>query len=299
MLPTSRRRCTLSLPNGRWLALGERTLVMGVLNVTPDSFSDGGRNADLSRAIDACLEMVDQGADIIDIGGESTRPGAVAVEPDVERARVEPVVAALAARIPVPISVDTTKPVVARAAIDAGAAIINDISGLRSDRGLADVAARMGAALVLMHMRGQPSDMYRHATYGDVVSEVAADLAWSIDAALAAGVRREALVIDPGIGFAKQASHSWEVVAHLDHPALTAAGLPLLVGASRKSFLTSAVGACDPVDRDPASLAVATVAALSGAHIVRVHDVRGSVQAVRVADMISAAAAAGRPRSPA
>jgi dihydropteroate synthase len=293
MIATLRRRYTLSLPGGRTLELGVRTLVMGVLNVTPDNFSDGGRYADVARAVDAALAMVAAGADLIDVGGESTRPGAPQVDAATERARVEPVIAALARQVPVPLSVDTTKADVARAALDAGAVMINDISGLRHDPAIADVAAQTGAALVLMHMRGVTSDMYRHATYGDVVSEVAAELAWSIDTALVAGVPRTALVIDPGVGFAKQATHSWEVVARLDHPALRRLDLPMLVGASRKSFLQEAIGECPARERDPASLAVATVAVLSGAHIVRVHDVGGSVQAVRVADMISAAAAAG------
>jgi dihydropteroate synthase len=182
---------------------------------------------------------------------------------------------------------------VARAAVDAGATIVNDISGLRHDPEIAAVAADSGAALILMHMRGVTSDMYRHATYGDVVAEVAAELSWSVAAATAAGVLRDALVVDPGIGFAKQAVQSWDVLARLDHPALRQLDLPMLVGASRKSFLQAAIGECPVVERDPASLAIVTVAALSGAHIVRVHDVAGSVQAVRTADMISAAAASG------
>jgi dihydropteroate synthase len=262
---------------------------MGILNVTPDSFSDGGRHDDLPRAVDAALAMVAAGADLIDVGGESTRPGAPLVDAATERRRVEPVVAALARQLPVPISVDTTKAVVARAALDAGAVILNDVSGLRHDAALAVIAAEAGAALVLMHMRGTTADMYRHASYERVVPEVAAELSWSVGQALAAGVRRDALVIDPGLGFAKQAPHSWEVLRHLDHPDLIALDLPLLVGASRKSFLQGAIGEWPAGGRDAASLAAATVAALSGCHIVRAHDVPGSVQAVRVADMISAA----------
>ncbi|AMY07438.1 Dihydropteroate synthase [Luteitalea pratensis] len=293
MTPTARRRYTLALPDGRALALGTRTLVMGILNVTPDSFSDGGCHDDVPRAVEAALAMVAAGADVIDVGGESTRPGAALVDQAIERARVVPVVAALAAQLPVPISVDTTKALVARAAIDAGAVMLNDVSGLRHDAGVAAVAASAGVALVLMHMRGSTADMYRQASYVDVAKEVAAELAWSVQAAERAGVSREALVIDPGLGFAKQAGHSWEILARLDHPALLALDLPMLVGASRKSFLQAAVGECPARERDPASAAAATVAVLSGAHIVRVHDVRGSVQAVRVADMISAAAESG------
>ena len=293
MTLTPRRRYTLALPDRRGLALGARTLVMGILNVTPDSFSDGGSHDDLPRAVDAALAMVAAGADVIDVGGESTRPGALLVDEATERARVVPVVAALAAQLPVPISVDTTKAAVARAVVDAGAVILNDVSGLRHDPGLAAVAADTGVALVLMHMRGTTTDMYRQASYGDVAKEVAMELAWSVQVAQAAGVSRQALVIDPGLGFAKQAAHSWEVLARLAHPALLALDLPMLVGASRKSFLQAAVGERPARERDPASTAAATVAALSGAHIVRVHDVPGSVQAVRVADMITAAAESG------
>jgi len=293
MTPTERRRYTLTLAHGRTLELGVRTLVMGILNVTPDSFSDGGSHDDVPRAVDAALAMVAAGADVIDVGGESTRPGAPLVDESTERARVVPVVAALARQLPVPISVDTSKVAVGRAAVDAGAVILNDVSGLRRDPGLAAVAAATGVGLVLMHMRGTTTDMYRQASYVDVAKDVATELAWSVRAAQAAGVSRQALVIDPGLGFAKQAAHSWEILARLAHPALLALDLPLLVGASRKSFLQAAVGECPARERDPASAAAATVAALSGAHIVRVHDVPGSVQAVRVADMITAAAESG------
>ncbi len=283
----------LALPGGRSLPVGDRTLVMGILNVTPDSFSDGGRFDHPARAVEAAHAMVAAGADIIDVGGESTRPGAPAVDAQEERARVEPIVAALARQVEVPISVDTTKVVVAEAAIGAGASMINDISGLRFDRGIAGVAARTGAGLVLMHMRGVPADMYRHATYDDVAVEVAAELAWSVQAASDAGVAPGALVVDPGLGFAKQAGQSWDLLARLDHPALRGLDLPLLVGASRKSFLQTAIGEHPAPGRDPASHAAVVVAVLSGAHIVRVHDVAGSVQAARVADMISAAAEPG------
>jgi dihydropteroate synthase len=293
MTPTTRRRYVLPLPGGRTLELGRRTLVMGILNVTPDSFSDGGRFDDVPRAVDAALAMVAAGADIIDVGGESTRPGAPAVDEATERARVEPVVKALAAQVSVPVSVDTTKAGVARAAVEAGASMLNDISGLRRDTALARVAAETGAALVLMHMRGVPADMYRYAQYDDVVADVAAELAWSVAQAVEAGVRRESLVIDPGLGFAKQAAHSWAVLGGLARPCLRDLDLPMLLGASRKSFLQEAIGEHAPAERDAASLAAATVAALSGAHLVRVHDVAGSVQAVRVADMISAVAETG------
>jgi dihydropteroate synthase len=171
--------------------------------------------------------------------------------------------------------------------------MLNDISGLRRDTALARVAAETGAALVLMHMRGVPADMYRYAQYDDVVADVAAELAWSVAQAVEAGVPRESLVIDPGLGFAKQAAQSWAVLGGLTRPCLRDLDLPILLGASRKSFLQEAIGEHAPGERDAASLAAATVAALSGAHIVRVHDVGGSVQAVRVADMISAVAETG------
>jgi dihydropteroate synthase len=287
MTPSFRRRYTLQLAGGRPLELGGRTLVMGILNVTPDSFSDGGRHTDPQRACEAARAMVAAGADLIDVGGESTRPGSTPVSADEECARVVPVIEALA-DLAVPLSIDTTKTVVARAALAAGASLVNDISGLRREPGLATVVAEAGAGLVLMHMRGVPQDMYRHATYGDPVLEVAEELAWSVSTALSAGVPRSALMLDPGIGFAKQATHSWEVLARLDHPVLRGFDLPLLVGASRKSFLQGAIGERPAAERDPASLAAATVAVLSGAHVVRVHDVPGSVQAVRVADMICA-----------
>lgn len=267
---------------------------MGILNVTPDSFSDGGRHDDVPRAVAAALAMIAAGADLIDIGGESTRPGSTPVPADVELSRVVPVIAALSRETTTPLSIDTTKAVVARAAVEAGAVMINDVSGLRREPALAGVAADTGAALVLMHMRGAVTDMYAQATYDDVIGEVVGELAWSVDRATEAGVPRGALMLDPGIGFAKRAEHSWEIVARLADPRLLAMDLPILVGASRKSFLQTAIGETPAAGRDAASVAVATVAALSGAHVLRVHDVAGSVQAARVADMISAAAAASQ-----
>ncbi len=281
---TPRRAYTLRLPDGRLLPLGERTLVMGVLNVTPDSFSDGGRHADADRAVDAGLAMIEAGADLLEIGGESTRPGAAAVDEQEERRRVVPVVAALAERSTVPIAIDTTKGPVARAALDAGAAILNDISGLRYDPAIGSLAASRGAPLVLMHMRGRPADMHRAAVYGDTVAEVAGELRESIDRALAAGVPRDQIVVDPGIGFAKQPPHSFEVLARLSE--LAGLECPLLVGPSRKSFLTAAIGDRPAPERDWATAAAVTAAVLSGAHIVRVHAVAPMVDVVRVADAL-------------
>jgi dihydropteroate synthase len=280
-----RRRFVLPLPGGRSLTLGERTLVMGVVNVTPDSFSDGGLLLDAGRAADAAAAMVDAGADLLDVGGESTRPGAAAVPAEEEAARILPVIETLAARVHVPISVDTYKAAVAERALNAGASIVNDVSGLRYDPALGGVAAAHGAAIVLMHTRGRSSDMYRDASYHDVVAEVLDELRESIAFATGAGIPRAQIIVDPGVGFAKEAVHSLEVLARLHEFAELA--LPLLVGPSRKSFLTRALGrTVAPADRDWATAAAVTTAVLSGAHIVRVHAVAELVQVVRVADEI-------------
>ena len=274
------------LPAGRTLDLGVRTLVMGILNLTPDSFADGGSLASAPAAIDAALLMEEQGADIIDIGGESTRPGAAPVPLDEELARVLPVVEGLAGRLRVPISIDTYKAAVAERALAAGAAIVNDVSALRYDFALAGVVARSGAAVVLMHNRGRSSDMYREARYGDVVAEVAAELRERADVAMAAGIERARIVLDPGIGFAKQAAHSLTLLAQL--PRLSALEFPLLVGPSRKSFLRAALGEREPSGREWGTAAAVTAAVLGGAHIVRVHGVKAMVDVVRTADAIRA-----------
>jgi dihydropteroate synthase len=281
----ARRRFTVPLPGGRLLHLGERTLVMGVINVTPDSFSDGGELFDPVKAVDAGVRMVDEGADILDVGGESTRPGAKALTANEERARVVPVIEALAKRVAVPVSVDTYKAGVAQSALAAGAAIVNDVSGLRYEPALGEVAARHGAALVLMHMRGRPQDMYLQASYHDVVGEVLDELRESIAFATGAGVAREALIVDPGLGFAKEAPHTYEALACIH--AFAELGRPVLAGPSRKSFLTKALGSSVPASgRDWGTAAAVTAAALAGAHIVRVHAVAEMVQVVRVADEI-------------
>jgi dihydropteroate synthase len=228
--------------------------------------------------------MVEQGADLLDIGGESTRPGAAPVDAAEERRRVLPVVEALAARAGVPISIDTYKAEVARAAIERGAAIVNDISGLQYDPALAGVVASSEAALVLMHMRGRPSDMYREAVYGDVAAEVAAELGARLEAARAAGIARERIIVDPGLGFAKRAEHSWAMLARLDR--LAALDRPVLVGPSRKSFLQAAIGERPPQARDWATAAAVAAAVLGGAHIVRVHEVAGMVDVVRTMERL-------------
>lgn len=274
----------MPLAGGRRLDLGQRTLVMAVLNITPDSFSETGALIDPAQALDRALEAEAQGADLLDLGAESTRPGAAAVPEAEERRRLLPALRAIAARVRVPISVDTRKAPVARAVLAEGASIVNDISGLRYDAALGAVVAAAGAGLVVMHMRGTPADMYGEASYGDVAAEVVRELAGSIRLATDAGVARDAIIVDPGIGFAKKAGHSFEMLARL--PELGALGRPVLVGTSRKSFHQAAIGETPAPRRDWATAASVTAAVLAGAHIVRVHAVPEMVQVVRVADEI-------------
>ena len=281
----SRPRFTLRLPGGASWTLGERTLVMGIVNVTPDSFSDGGAHLDVKAAVAAALRMVDEGADILDIGGESTRPGALPVAEGEERRRVVPVIEALAGQVPVPISIDTYKAGVADAALAAGASIVNDISGLRYEPDLAGVAARRGAPIVLMHTRGRSRDMYEQASYHDVVAEVLDELRESLAFAAGAGVPRDQTLVDPGIGFAKDGSHSFEVLGRLAE--FGDLGRPIVVGSSRKSFLNRPIKqAALTADGEWPTAASVAAAALAGAHIVRVHAVREMAQVVRVADEI-------------
>ena len=284
MLP----RChyTVPLPDMAPLQLGGRTLVMGIVNVTPDSFSDGGLCLDPDRAADHAQEMEAAGADLLDIGGESTRPGAAALSVEEELARVVPVLDRLVGRVRVPGSIDTYKAEVARIALDHGAAIVNDVSGLLYEPALAAVVAECGAALVLMHNRGRARDMYREAAYGDVGVEVAGELGDRIAAAIEAGVARSRIIIDPGLGFAKRAEHTFAALAALGRLALL--DRPMLVGPSRKSFL-SGDGDGGPADREWGTAAAVTAAVLDGVHIVRVHRIREMVQVVRVADRIRAA----------
>jgi dihydropteroate synthase len=274
----------VALPDGRALELGARTLVMGIVNVTPDSFADGGTRFDPDRAIADAAQMVADGADILDIGGESTRPGADAVPADEEWRRVGPVLEGLRGRVAVPLSIDTYKADVARRALDAGAVIVNDISALAYDPQLAGVVARRRAAIVLMHTRGRPREMYAEAVYRDVAAEIAADLAARVRVAEAAGVARDRIILDPGFGFAKRAEHSLDALAGL--PVLAELGLPILSGPSRKSFLKAGLGEVPPAGRLWGTAAAVTASVLLGAHIVRVHDVPEMVQVVRVADSI-------------
>ena len=284
-----RRRYVLPLPGSRELVLGERTLVMGILNITPDSFSDGGLHHDPQRAIDAGLRMVEDGADILDIGGESTRPGADPVGEAEERRRVLPVVEGLAPRTSALISIDTYRARTAREAVARGAAIVNDISGLQYDRGLGDAVSELGVPLVLMHTRGRSSDMYKLAEYHDTVADVKRELEDAISRATSSGVSRGSLVLDPGFGFAKKAEHSFTLLARL--PELATLGCPLLSGPSRKSFLNAALGERVPPDREWGTAAAVAASVLLGAHIVRVHNVAAMADAIRVADRIRVAAA--------
>ncbi len=281
-----RKPYTLPLPDGRALELGRRTLVMGILNVTPDSFADEAPSVDADEAVDRALRMEADGADLIDVGGESTRPGAESVSADEERRRVLPVVERLARRVTVPISIDTYKAPVAEDALAAGAVVVNDVSGLSYDPSLGEVVARRGAALVLMHTRGRSRTMYREAVYEAVAREVTTELRAAIERATGAGVAFDRLVVDPGLGFAKRADDSYRVLASL--PDLAALDRPLLVGPSRKSFLTRAIGAVPPAERDWGTAAAVAASVLLGAHIVRVHRVAAMRDVVRVIDALLA-----------
>lgn len=303
---------------GRKVRLGERTLIMGVLNATPDSFSDGGLYLDPVAAIRRGVEMARQGADWIDVGGESTRPGSRPVTAVEELARVLPVIKGLRRRLPsIPISIDTTKAAVAERAVEAGAAILNDISGLRFEPRLAEVARASGCPLVLMHIRGRPRDMQQRPFARSIWRSLQEGLTRSIDRAIAHGVRRRQLVIDPGLGFGKTRRQNFEILAHLER--LQLFKLPILVGSSRKSFMRAIVSGEGLVpalpakglrNRGPAAAreklpeglpfgdaAAVTAAILNGAHIVRVHDVEEIVPAVRIADAVAQAAGRSGPRS--
>lgn len=255
-------------------------VVVGILNLTPDSFSDGGQLPDVSAALRRAERMVEEGAGVVDVGGESTRPGASAVGESEELDRVLPAIEALAEHIDVPISVDTRKASVARAALAGGAAIVNDVSGLAFDPGMAEVVADRGAGVVVMHMRGTPENMRDLAHYEDVVSEVRHELGEAVERALTAGVRRDAIVVDPGIGFAKNARQSLRILGEI--PRLLGLGFPVLVGPSRKSFLGEVLGV-PPEGRAVGTAAACVLAYLGGARLFRVHDVAPTVQALAVA----------------
>ncbi len=275
--------------------LGERPLLMGILNVTPDSFAEKwalvrGGLVDEGAALEAALAMEACGADIIDVGGESTRPGADPVPADEESRRILPVVRALVGRLKTPISVDTYRSAVARDALAAGASIVNDVSGLKYEPDLARVAADGGAAIVLMHTRGRSKAMYDGAHYDDLVENVAAELRQSMAVATAAGVPLEQILVDPGIGFAKRPSDSYGVLARLDE-LCSALERPVVAGPSRKSYLIQALDGRPATERDWGTAAAVTAAVLAGAHIIRVHAVAEMAQVARVAEEIRKARA--------
>ena len=286
------RHFVVPLPGDRRLQLGARTLVMGIINVTPDSFSDGGALLDPARAIEAGVRLAAEGADLLDIGGESTRPGALPLSAAEEMRRVLPVVQGIASRVSIPLSIDTYKATVADAALSSGAAMVNDISGLRYDPALAEVVARRGAALILMHTRGRSRDMYEQATYHDVVDEVLDELRESIGFAQTAGINSNALLVDPGFGFGKTPEQNLTLLRELG--ALRVLGRPILLGTSRKSTLGLVLDL--PVEeRLEATLATTALGIANGADVVRVHDVHANVRAARMTDAV---VRGWRPASP-
>lgn len=274
----------MPLPNGQTLTLGERTLVMGILNITPDSFSDGGVRIDPAVAVRDALRMVDEGVDLLDIGGESTRPGAEPLDLEEEWRRVGPVLEGLHGRVTVAISIDTYKAEIARRALDLGATIVNDISGFMYEPDLASVVAERNAVAILMHNRGRSVAMYERAKYEDVVAQVHSELAERLSAAEAAGVPRSRLMVDPGLGFAKKPEQTMAMIAGLSE--LSDLGCPIVSGPSRKSFMQTALGDRPPEARVWGTAAAVAVSIWQGAHIVRVHDVAEMVDVARVTDSL-------------
>jgi dihydropteroate synthase len=266
------------------LVLGERTLLMGVLNVTPDSFSDGGHYLDPDAAAMRALEIERAGADILDVGGESTRPGSEGVSAEEELRRVLPVLEKLRGRLKIPISIDTAKAAVAEAAANAGAEILNDVTALRNDPRIAEVARRRKLPLILMHMRGEPRTMQKKPFAGDVVRDVRVGLRRAVAIARRAGVAKSQIILDPGLGFGKSYEQNFELLARLAEFARL--GFPLLVGASRKSFVGRALGGVAKTERVWGTAATVAAGILGGAHIVRVHDVAEMAQVARVADAV-------------
>lgn len=277
--PSGTLRC-----RGIDLPIGRRTLVMGIVNLTDDSFSGDGLGGDLEAAVAQARRMVEAGADLLDVGAESTRPGAAEVPVEEELRRLVPAVERLVREVAVPISVDTYKPAVARAALAAGAHIVNDVAGLQGDPEMAAIAAEHGAPVVAMHMQGTPRTMQINPTYREVVGEVAAYLARSVEIAVRAGVPRSQVIVDPGIGFGKTLEHNLEILRRLGE--LKALGQPLLVGTSRKAFIGRILGGLPPTERVEGTAATVALAIAGGADVVRVHDVAQIVRVARVADAI-------------
>jgi dihydropteroate synthase len=281
-----RKKFRLRLPS-RTLALGDRTLIMGVLNVTPDSFSDGGKFLHPGAAVERALAMEREGADLLDIGGESTRPGSEPLSASDELNRILPVLKILRGKLKVPISIDTQKAEVAQAAISAGAEIVNDISALRFDENLAGVVARQRAGIILMHMRGEPRTMQKGPFARDVMREVTKGLREALHCAKQAGIERSRILLDPGIGFGKNYTQNFEILARL--PELARLGHPMVVGTSRKAFIGAALVDVPAGQRGWGTAATVAASILGGAHIVRVHDVKEMAQVAKVADRIAAA----------
>ncbi|MBN1344952.1 MAG: dihydropteroate synthase [Phycisphaerae bacterium] len=285
MIEANRKPYQITWPGGT-LDLTGRPLVMGVLNVTPDSFSDGGEHFDHAVAVDRAAEMIRQGADLIDVGGESTRPGSEAVPPAEQIRRTQPVIAAVRQAFPdVPISIDARLAEVAAAALDAGAILINDVAALRDDAAMAPLAAERQVPVILMHMLGAPKTMQQDPRYDDVIADISTFLRERIDAAVAAGIDRRRIIVDPGIGFGKTVRHNLEIVKRWHE--LAALDAPTLVGPSRKRFIGSVLGIDDAHDRVLGTAAVVAAATLAGAHIVRVHDVRQAADVTRMCHAIA------------
>jgi dihydropteroate synthase len=283
-----RKRFRLRL-RSRTLILGERTLVMGVLNITPDSFSDGGKYLDSGAAVARALQLEEEGTDILDVGGESTRPGATAITAEEELRRILPVIQILRGKLRIPMSVDTRRAEVAKAALVAGAEILNDVSGLKMDPGLGKIARRMRAPLILMHMRGTPGTMQRGPFARDVIRDVLSGLRDAVARAKRAGLAKSQILLDPGIGFGKTHEQNFQILARL--PEFARLGCPIVIGTSRKAFLGKALAkAVEPpapaAERLLGTAATVTASILGGAHIVRVHDVAEMVRVTRVADSI-------------
>ncbi len=269
--------------SGYTLDLSLRTHVMGVINVTPDSFSDGGQFFEKERAIEQGLQLGADGADLIDIGGESTRPYSKGISAEEEMNRVIPVIEALSKEITIPISIDTLKAQVAREALRSGASMVNDISALRSDPEMAAVAAEADVPIILMHMKGTPSDMQVNPTYDDVTAEIIAFLTGAIDQAVSRGIRKERIIVDPGIGFGKSFDHNLKILKELGR--FQCLDMPILVGSSRKAFIGRILDK-KVHERDTGTMATVAAAVMNGAHIVRVHNVKQAVETVRVIDAI-------------
>jgi dihydropteroate synthase len=287
MIPVSQRKnFRLRLPS-RTLVLGERTLVMGVLNVTPDSFSDGGKFLDAERAVPRALEIEREGADILDIGGESTRPGSEAISADEQLARILPVLKKIRGRLKIPISIDTQSAAVACAAIEAGAQLINDISALRHDPQMAALAKSAGVPVILMHMRGEPRTMQHGPFARDVMKDIADGFRHALHRAERAGLECSKILLDPGIGFGKNYKQNFEVLARL--PELSKFGCPIVIGTSRKRFIGAALGNLPSEERRWGTAATVTASILGGAHIIRVHDVKEMAQVAKLTDRVLAA----------